>query len=101
MKSKKTIYELREQMLDAQNQFRMLRFEDDHIVCMFAYNSKFESHLTQKKERLKSYIMCEFENILNVDIFADYFVVWHSFTHIDPQQTPYNTSILYQDENDK
>lgn len=78
MRCKKAIHSLREELLAASGQFQRFFIYDDHIVCVFANTSKFMSYVPQHKNRLKQYIQHNFQDVLAVDVFSDYFVVWHN-----------------------
>lgn len=73
-KEKKTIHQLRDEILLAHRFFRSVLIESDHIVCIIDYSV--QNHV-EKKHKLKKYIQSTFDRVLQVDVFSDYFVVWH------------------------
>lgn len=74
MLDKKSVSELRDQILIAHRYFNRVCVEVDHIVCVFSYDIQ---NLDYKKIRLKDYIMHNFNRVLTVDVFSDYMVIWH------------------------
>ena len=73
-KEKRTIHQLRDEILLAHRFFRSVHIESDHIVCVIDYIV--QNHV-EKKQKLKKYIQSTFDKVLHVDVFSDYFVVWH------------------------
>lgn len=79
---KKTVYHLRDEILLAHRFFRKVNIEADFIQCSIDYSVE---NIDSKKLKLKSYIQNTFDNILQVDMFSDYFVIWHHPRVIDKQ----------------
>lgn len=77
---KKTIFELREEFIDAEHKLDVLHIYGDHIVIMFNYSL---TDIDRKKQELKTYIQENFEKILNVDIFTQYMIIWHDHYILD------------------
>ena len=81
MPSKKSIYELREEMIRAQAEFLLLRINSDSIKCVFAY--QFETTSREVSNKIKSYIETRFDDIISVILSANYLTVYHRFVLID------------------
>ncbi len=81
---KKTIYELRDQLIDAEVHFEVLHVYGDHIVIVLAYNLL---NADRKKRELKEYIEKTFVAVLHVDVFTQYMVIWHDYEIVSPQHT--------------
>lgn len=81
-KQKKTIDHLRDEILLAHRFFRSVSIEPDHIVCTIDYSAE---GFDNKKQELKKYILANFQKVLHVDLFSDYFVIWH-YSHLVSEQ---------------
>jgi hypothetical protein len=73
-KEKKTVNQLRDEILFAHRFFRSVSIESDHIVCTIDYSM---NGFDDNKQKLKKYIQNTFDSVLHVDLFSDYFVIWH------------------------
>lgn len=81
---KKSIYELREELIDAEAQFEILHLYGDHAVVVLSYTLL---NPDKKKQELKEYIEKTFTAILHVDVFTQYIVIWHDFALLAPEHT--------------
>lgn len=81
---KKTIYQLRDELIDAEPHFEVLHIYGDHVVVVLMYSL---THIERKKQELKEYIERTFNAILHVDIFTQYIVIWHDFEIVAPEHT--------------
>lgn len=76
----KNIYDLREELIDAEKLCDVLHLYPDHAVIVF---SPLIENLSHKKNQLKKYIEDNFNEIHHVDIFSNYVVVWHNHLKLD------------------
>ena len=81
---KRSIYELREELIDAEQYFEVLHVYGDHIVIVLAYNL---INAERKKRELKEYIEKTFVAVLHVDVFTQYIVIWHDYEIMAPEHT--------------
>ena len=79
---KKSIYELREELIDAESQFEILHVYGDHAVIILSYAVL---NPNKKKQELTEYIEKTFAAILHVDVFTQYLVIWHEFAILAPE----------------
>lgn len=73
---KKSIYNLREELIRAEKYFDVLHIYGDHAVLVLKQDV---DDLNEKKQALKEHIETRFKAILHVDVFTQYIVVWHEF----------------------
>jgi len=78
--SKKTIFELRQEFIEAEHELDVLHIYGDHIVIVFPYSM---IDIDRKKQELKEYIQTNFQKVLNVDVFTQYIVIWHDHELLD------------------
>jgi hypothetical protein len=93
-KEKKTVHQLRDEILLAHRFFRNVSIECDHIVCTIDYSIK---GFDENKQKLKKYIQTTFDKVLHVDLFSDYFVVWHHPNTVEKEHRI--TKKVYLNEN--
>jgi hypothetical protein len=79
---KKTLHQLRDEILLAHRFFKTVNIEIDHIMCVLDYSV---GDLAIKKHKLKQYIQNNFDKVLQVDVFSDYFVIWHYSKAVDEE----------------
>ena len=77
---KKSIFELREEFIDAEHELDVLHIYGDHIVIVLPYSM---TDIDRRKQELKDYIQNNFVKILNVDVFTQYIVIWHDHELLD------------------
>lgn len=82
---KKTIYQLRQELIDAEEHFDVLHFYGDHIVIILPCTML---DVVEKKQKLKQYIETTFEKVVNINTFVhtDHIVIWHDFEIIPEYQ---------------
>lgn len=77
---KKSIFELREEFIDAEHELDVLHIYGDHIVIVLPYSM---TDIDRRKQELKDYIQNNFVKVLNVDVFTQYIVIWHDHELLD------------------
>lgn len=81
--AKRSIYELREELLKAEKYFEVLHIYGDHAVLVLQQDM---DNIDDKKKALKAHIESRFTAILHVDVFTQYVVVWHEYEIVPPEQ---------------
>lgn len=83
--TKKTISQLRQEIIDAKDHFNKIYLYSDHIVLVLPYIKNIED----VKYRLKRYIERSFDQVINVDLLTQYLVVWHYTALFDDHHKKY------------
>lgn len=79
---KKSISELRDELINAESHFEVLHIYGDHIVVVLSYTVL---NTEKKKRELKEYIEKSFVAIFHVDVFTQYIVIWHDYVILSPE----------------